>query len=113
MGRFWLHNVPDHWIHYSRRGVEDVFGRAGFRVTRRFLPVKCVIPVMAFIHAGLVLARAKRRPPSTAAEPDAGLVLARAKRPRARRLPEWRLWLNMGEMGLLLERHADRREATP
>jgi hypothetical protein len=90
MGRFWLHNVPDHWIHYSRRGVENIFGRGEFRVTRRFSPVKCVIAAMAFVHAGLVLAHAKQL--------------------RSRRLPAWRLWVNMGEMGLLLERHADRRE---
>jgi hypothetical protein len=92
MGRFWLHSVPDHWIHYSRRGVEDIFGRGGFRRPRRFRPVKCVIPAMVFAHAGL--------------------VLAGTKRPRSRRLPGWRLWVNMGEMGLLLERHADRSEAT-
>jgi SAM-dependent methyltransferase len=84
MGRFWLHEVPDHHVHYSRAGVATIFARAGFRVVRAFRPVKLVSLAMAGDHLR-VLAGAP------AAARENGRESAR-------------VWFNFGEMGLLLER---------
>jgi hypothetical protein len=88
MGPFWLHEVPDHRVHYSRAGVASIFARAGFRVVRAFRPVKLVSPAMAWSHLR-VLAGAP------AAAPNGNLTGAR-------------VWFNLGEMGLLLERDDSR-----
>lgn len=84
MGPFWLHEVPDHSVHYSPAGVASIFGRAGFRIVREFRPVKLVSLGMAWSHLR-VLAHA----PTAARE---GGVTG----------PQ--IWFNFGEMGLLLER---------
>lgn len=86
LGRFWLHNSPDHWIHYTRRGVIALFEREGFRPTRRFHPVKCLGLGMAAAHLGILY----------------GLPARTASGPLSRRT----VWFNVGEMGLLLEKHA-------
>jgi hypothetical protein len=84
MGPLWLHQVPDHWVHYSRSGVANIFARAGFRVVRAFRPVKLVSLAMAWSHLR-VLAGAP-----AAARVNGGNGA--------------RVWFNLGEMGLLLER---------
>lgn len=84
MGPLWLHNVPDHRIHYSRGGVAAIFARAGFRVVRSFRPVKCISAAMVWSHLRL-LAGAPRD--------------ARISRPGG-----LHVWFNLGELGLLLER---------
>ena len=84
MGPFWLHQVPDHYVHYSRAGIAAIFSRAGFHIARTFLPVKRVSLAMARNHLRL-LARA----------PAAAGVGGR---------DGVRVWFNIGEMGLLLER---------
>ncbi len=89
MGPLWIHNVPDHRVHYSRAGVADVFARAGFRVVRAFRPLKLVSLAMVWSHLRLLAGA-----PAPA-------------RPRAREGP--RIWFNLGEMGLLLERDDGRR----
>ncbi len=90
LGPLWLHHTPDHWIHYTPRGVETVFAREGFRVDRRFRPWKCLSLATAVAHARLLrgLPGGGRRENSLAP----------------------RFWFNLGEMGLLLERHAHRSE---
>ena len=87
MGRFWLHEVPDHWVHYSRRGVLAIFARAGFRLLRQFRPLKLVSLGMASSHLRLVA-----RAPARQRNDRHGV----------------RLWFNLGEMGLLLQRNDDR-----
>jgi hypothetical protein len=89
MGPLWLHEVPDHRVHYSRSGVASIFARAGFRVVRAFRPVKLVSLAMAWSHLR-VLAGA----PAAAREGS---------------LSGARVWFNLGEMGLLLERDDGRR----
>jgi SAM-dependent methyltransferase len=83
MGPFWLHAVPDHFVHYSRGGVTSIFARGGFRVVQTFRPTKLVSLKMVWRHLRVL----------------AGTPVASNK--------GWdgvRLWFNFGEMGLLLER---------
>lgn len=84
LGPLWLHDVPDHRVHYSRAGVAAVFARAGFRVARSFRPVKCISAAMVWSHLRL-LAGAPREARTTRAD-------------------GFHVWFNLGEMGLLLER---------
>ena len=84
MGPLWLHDVPDHRVHYSRDGIGAIFARAGFRPARCFRPVKCISAAMVWSHLRLL----------------AGAPAA-APRTRAGAL---HVWFNLGEMGLLLER---------
>lgn len=84
MGPFWLHQVPDHYVHYSRAGIAAIFSRAGFHFARTFRPVKLVSLAMVWNHLR-VLARA---PAAAGASGRDGA----------------RVWFNIGEMGLLLER---------
>lgn len=84
MGPLWLHKVPDHWIHYSRRGVATIFERAGFQLVRSFRPVKLVSLAMAWNHLRVLAGS------GVAARPNGGHGA--------------RVWFNMGEMGLLLQR---------
>jgi SAM-dependent methyltransferase len=89
MGPLWLHDVPDHRVHYSRSGIAAIFARGGFRVAAEFRPVKLVSLAMVWSHLRL---------------------LARAPAPArvdAREGPC--VWFNLGEMGLLLERDDGRR----
>ncbi|HTO06902.1 MAG TPA: methyltransferase domain-containing protein [Myxococcota bacterium] len=91
MGPLWLHDVPDHLVHYTRGGVAAIFGRAGFRITREFRPVKLVSLAMVWSHLRL---------------------LAGAPAPaRENARDSARVWFNLGEMGLWLERHDGRRQA--
>jgi hypothetical protein len=85
MGPIWLFESPDHLIHYSKRGVAAIFGRAGFRLTRSFSPVKLISLGMAWNYLRL-LARA----PASAG---------------GKRLNRIRIWFNIGEMGVLMERN--------
>jgi hypothetical protein len=89
MGRFWLHQVPDHHIHYSQSGVASIFARARFRVVQTFRPVKLVSLAMVRNHLR-VLAGAT-------AESRSG------------RWDRVHIWFNIGEMGLLLEQNDNRR----
>jgi len=89
MGPLWLHEVPDHRIHYSRAGVASIFARAGFHIVKAFRPVKLVSLGMALSHLR-VLAGA----PAVA---------------RQGRRDGVRVWFNLGEMGLLLQRDDGRR----
>ena len=89
MGPLWLHDVPDHRIHYSRAGIAAIFGRVGFRVVGEFRPVKLVSLAMVWSHLRL-LARAPA--PARAAAREGPCI-----------------WFNLGEMGLLLERDDGRR----
>jgi hypothetical protein len=84
MRQLWIHEVPDHFVHYSRAGILAIFSRAGFRFIRTFRPVKLVSLGMVWSHLRL-LARAP-----AAANKHFGDNL--------------RIWFNIGEMGLLLER---------
>jgi len=89
MGPFWIHNVPDHRVHYSRAGVASIFSRAGFRVVRRFHPLKLISPAMVWSHARILVGSPAPVRSSRRAGPC--------------------IWFNLGEMGLLLERDDGRR----
>jgi hypothetical protein len=89
MGRFWIHNVPDHQVHYSRAGVASIFSRAGFRVLQAFYPLKRVSLAMVWRHLRLLAGAPTPVRSSDRASPS--------------------IWFNIGEMGLLLERDDRRR----
>jgi len=88
LGPLWPHNSADHRIHYTRAGVEALFGREGFRLLRTFRPVKCLSPGMVIRHLGVL--RGRPTPAASGA------------------LSRWTVWFNIGEMGLLLGRDAHR-----
>lgn len=89
MGRFWLFESADHLVHYSRKGVAIIFARAGFRLVRSFRPVKLISLGMAWNNLRLLA-----RMPS-----DGGSI--RVNGPR--------IWVNIGQMGLLLEYNDSQR----
>jgi hypothetical protein len=93
MGPFWPHHTPDHRIHYTAMGIEALFAPAGFVKAAAFRPAKCVSARMVASHAALLWP-----------------ALGRLRRARP---PAWRIWFHLGELGLLLERHADRAKAAP
>jgi SAM-dependent methyltransferase len=86
MGPFWLHEVPDHFVHYSQSGIASIFARAGFHIVRAFRPVKLVSLAMVWNHLR-VLARTPA--PMRKAAGSGGA----------------HVWFNIGEMGLLLRRN--------
>jgi SAM-dependent methyltransferase len=51
MGRLWLHKLPDHSFHWSRRGLSEFMERRGFLLRASFFPLKFVSPQMALAHA--------------------------------------------------------------
>ena len=59
MGPFWLHQVPDHYVHYTSAGIIAIFSRAGFHFARTFRPVKLISLAMIWNHLRL-LAHAPR-----------------------------------------------------
>ncbi len=81
MGRFWPHHLPDHWVFFSLKGMESLWGRHGWRLRQSFSPVKFINTAMALEHLSLKL----------------GMRL-----PVPNRAPSFSL--NFGEMGVLMER---------
>lgn len=60
LGRAWPHRLPDHVFHWSRGGLEAVWGRHGWHLERTFSPRKLVSPATAFAHLLLKLGLAGR-----------------------------------------------------
>jgi hypothetical protein len=50
MGRLWIHKLPDHLFHWSSNGLAGFMERAGFRVEKRFYPLKFVSLGMVASH---------------------------------------------------------------
>jgi SAM-dependent methyltransferase len=51
LGRLWLHKLPDHLFHWSRRGLVEFMAKRGFALRTEFFPLKYVSPQMAVAHA--------------------------------------------------------------
>jgi 2-polyprenyl-3-methyl-5-hydroxy-6-metoxy-1,4-benzoquinol methylase len=51
MGRAWIHKLPDHVFHWSKRGLADFMTRHGFELRAEFYPLKFISPQMAIAHA--------------------------------------------------------------
>lgn len=88
LGRLWPHKLADHVFHWSARGLSSFLHHFGFRLRRRFNPMKHVSTDMVLNH----LERTSLR---------------RASALLKRMLPPMRVWFNMGEMGMLFERAYD------
>lgn len=88
LGPLWPHRLPDHRFHYSRGGLEGLFGAHGFRKLAEFDPAKTVSGAMLVNHLTMTLPLL--RPLSGAAHWLRGL----------------RMDFNVGEMGLVLGREA-------
>ena len=86
MGRWWLHKLPDHQFHWSRRGLLEFMRRRGFEVRTEFSPVKMVSPGMALAHLAHKLG-------ARTGSGGAGAAFA---------IP-----FNVGELGVLLSRRAE------
>lgn len=84
MGPLWLHNGPDHWVHYTREGILDLFRAEGFVLESTFNPAKLVSLKMTALHLRHVYSRLIP-------------LLDGASR-------LGRFWFNMGEMGLYLKK---------
>ncbi len=83
LGGWWPHRIADHAFHWSRPGLENIWGQFGFGIIRRFHPVKCVTIGMMAAHTAHRL-RFGLRPSLAGRGPS--------------------LWFNIGEQGLLLRR---------
>jgi hypothetical protein len=85
MGSLWPFHGPDHWVHYTLKGVKELFGRQGFQMVKKFEPTK-------FLPMNLVIQYIR-------------LAHPRLKFIIPQRFPQWRFWIRMGQMGLLFQRN--------
>jgi hypothetical protein len=92
LGRQWPHRVPDHAFHWSPAGMTELFARHGFAHERSFLPVKKLSTRMGVLHL--------RQTPLA--------PLARVIEPL---VPNAELWFNVGELGMVFARGADKEPA--
>jgi 2-polyprenyl-3-methyl-5-hydroxy-6-metoxy-1,4-benzoquinol methylase len=83
LGQWWPHRIADHFFHWAKQGLENVWGEYGFRTVAQFRPVKCITLGMIAVHA-------------------AHMVQIKASQSLASRGPV--IWFNLGEQGLLLRR---------
>jgi SAM-dependent methyltransferase len=87
MGRAWIHKLPDHVFHWSKRGLSEFMSHHGFELRADFFPLKFISPQMAVAHA-----LHKAGVPEKTRKWLGGTALA---------VP-----FNFGEMGLLFRRSA-------
>ena len=82
LGRFWPHDIKDHWVFYTTEGLSALWWRHGWRLRSTFRPAKYI--------SGLTIARhieLKTKVPLPAAP-----------------LRSTAMWLNFGERGLVFEK---------
>ena len=82
MGQAWPHDIPDHWVFYSTRGLTCLWGCFGWRCTASFYPWKFVSVQTLARHFWM---KTGLRVPLTA-------------------LPASGVWLNFGERGFVFEK---------
>ena len=82
LGRWWPHDIDDHWVFYSTAGLTALWAQAGWRLVRRFTPWKYL--------SALTIAR--------------HIEMKTPLRLPAERLKNAGVWLNFGERGLIFER---------
>ena len=85
LGRWWPHRIADHSFHWSKKGLEHIWGQCGFEVIARFNPAKCLSLGMLVVHAAHMLG---------------------IKIPRRLASHGPVIWFNIGEQGLLLRRRS-------
>ena len=85
MGRWWPHDIRDHWVFYSTLGLTRLWDHHGWSLESTFHPSKYI--------SGLTIARhveLKTRVPLPAAP-----------------LRSTAIWLNFGERGLIVQKTAE------
>ena len=82
MGSMWPHNVPDHWVFYSRKGIVLLWEQQGWRCVNTWSPRKKVSLDMILRHAGF-------------------LRVANFLKPVTQKIS---VWLLLGEMGVVFEK---------
>ena len=82
MGRWWPHDIKDHWVFYSTKGLTRLWEAHGWRALSTFRPNKYISAKTIARHV----------------EIKTGLPLARLA-PR-----DLAIWLNFGERGLVFEK---------
>lgn len=50
LGQLWPHYIPDHWVHYSRKGMEALLKGCGYSLIRTFSPTKWITPLTLARH---------------------------------------------------------------
>ncbi len=83
MGSLWPHNVPDHWVFYSRKGLVRLWEQHGWRCLNTWSPRKKVSLDMILRHAGFVR-------------------FAKWLQPVAQNIS---VWVRLGEMGVVFEKN--------
>jgi SAM-dependent methyltransferase len=81
MGKYWPYFSPDHFVHYSLKGMKEILSRSGYRITGRFFPAK-------LLHSAVISKN----------------LSIRSGREIKIPLPDFSLWMNIGQMGLIAER---------
>jgi len=79
---FWPHDLPDHWVFYSARGLESLWRQSGWRQVDRFYPWKFISVATVARHLAIK---------SRVSIPTAGFG-------------GLGFWLNFGERGFVFER---------
>jgi SAM-dependent methyltransferase len=82
LGSLWPHNVPDHWVFYSHKGLLRLWESQGWRCVHTWSPRKKVSLDMILRHAGMVR-------------------VARWLQPVAQKIS---VWVRLGEMGVVFEK---------
>lgn len=82
MGSLWPHDLPDHWVFYSKKGLTLLWERHGWKLITAWNPRKKVSIDMVLRHFGFV-------------------KTAKALHPFTSRIP---LWVQLGEMGVVFEK---------
>lgn len=81
-GKFWPHNVDDHWVAYSRKGIKEMWFKHGWVLKKMFYPGKLINLNMILRH----------------------LAIMNGKKPVNITFPSIALRFNMGEMGMYFTR---------
>jgi hypothetical protein len=82
LGRWWPHDIDDHWVFYSTRGLTRIWGDFGWRLTETFRPWKYLSALTIVRHW----------------EMKTGIRLPIGA------LKNAGVWLNFGERGLIFEK---------
>lgn len=84
MGRRWVHDISDHWVFYTTKGLRRLWESFGWRHTKSFYPWKCLSAKTIAQHARM----------KTGFSVPLGPI------------ENLSLWLNFGERGLVFRKEA-------
>ncbi|OGR56382.1 MAG: hypothetical protein A3I11_04220 [Elusimicrobia bacterium RIFCSPLOWO2_02_FULL_39_32] len=86
MQKFWIHKTPDHFFHWSYKGICSLFSQFGFTPIRKFFPLKYINIPMILAHISIIF----------------GLKLPAILCEKT--IPNISFPFNLGEMGILFEK---------